>query len=247
MEDRDLLLISEYLAGSLSLEELAAVDLRLQEDKAFQEAFLLKKSYHAIWQAVHRADTKAEIKSQWQAFRKEEAPIAINRPIIPLWVPMALAACLVILILIWSPWTSSPLPDQMAMAQLEPFPVSMARAPQTDVDSMQAQAFLAYQQGAYEDALPLLQALLQRSPEDESLSMMLGSSLSQTGRYREALLIYRQLPADSPFRDAIDWNTALHLVITGQIEEARVLLEKLQGSSHYRQTEAGELLETLQR
>jgi hypothetical protein len=235
MEPRDLQLLSDYLAGSLDAAEARAVAQRLREDPAFAAALAAHQEYLAVLQAASRAGIKEELRAVLREADARQARIRVLRPAAAI---LALAAALLTLLLI-----RQPRPDarQLALAALEPYPLSQARgaADARLPDSVSA----AYQAGRYAAVLPALQALMAQHPEDPVLRLYAADALSQTGNYADALRLLEAVRSDPLLADAVRWRIALNEVLAGGAP--RALLDSLASSPHYKAQEAARLLEAL--
>jgi tetratricopeptide (TPR) repeat protein len=244
MEQHDLLLISDYLAGDLPEQDREAFAQRLTKDESFAALFRSRQAEINALRAIGRAEAKAALKAQFAGFQahKDVSP----RRIWPLAV-LAIAAAIALLVLFrLSPWQAAPAPRELALAYLEPYPLTVERGladtGQSDWDAASA----AYQAGDFAAALPLFRSLHATLPDDPQITLSLAECLSQTGSYAEAAALLRPLAEASPFQDAAQWRLALNYLLAGQDALALPLLESIGKGPHYRQAQATTLLKVME-
>ncbi|MDX2245870.1 MAG: tetratricopeptide repeat protein [Bacteroidia bacterium] len=239
MENNDLIVISDYLAGDLLDAEKVAVEQRMQADADFAQLFRQQQANVHILRAVSRAEEKARLQQQFKSARQRQ--LFTRR----LWTASVVAAGLAALLLIWfNPWKKTHTPEQLAMAYLESYPLPVERGAGQD-SVLEDSAFQYYRQGDYVQAVPLLRKLHESTPEEAQITLLLGESLSQTAQYTEASEMFTLLAKDSPYKDAAQWRLALNQLLSGETAAAQQTLLKISGTSHYRSAQADSLLELL--
>lgn len=238
MEQTDLLQLSDYLAGDLTETERAAVEQRLRTDAEFAALFQAQKTQKELLVAIHRAETKARLREQFQA-QQQPQPARSRR----LWLGAALAIAASVLLLLWlAPWQSGPSLQELALAELEPYPLTVERGDGTSLN----QAQLAYQAGNYEAALPLFTAWLKENPGDDAARLYQAECWSLTGQYTEAAAALRQIATNSPYGDAVQWRLALNLILAGSQPDGEAILRDIQQRAHYKNRAAETLLQKLE-
>ena len=243
MEQNDLLLISDYLAGDLPDSERAAVTQRMIDDPKFAALVQMRQAEADAFRAIARAEAKTALRAQFDRNRQRQNPAPRRLWTVGL-MAMAAAAAVALLVLVWlAPWQAAPAPRALALASLEPFPMTVERgAAKSDQPQWEA-SIAAYQAGDYAAARDLLRSLHEAAPDDPRITLYLAECLSQTGNYADATTLLQPLAAQSPFQDAAQWRLALNYLLAGQDALAIPLLENIRKGPHYRQAQAGGLLE----
>lgn len=232
----DVAAISDYLAGELSPEEVAAFEARMAEDESFRERVEAQRQQLLLLKAAHRADLKAQL-------RKDLIPISpAAQKTFPIWRLVAAAAAILLLLLWFQPWKSQDTPEALAMSYLEPYPVVTDRSNEFSEDSLFFTALLLYQNGQYERAAPLLASV---GAENPLAKLYQGECLLQTSQYEAALPIFASLESDPLFGEAAMWRYALATILAGQPEDAQEYLKTLVRKEGYKSKESQALLEVI--
>lgn len=229
--------ISAYLAGDLDLLEKVQIERKLNEDKEFAREFEETRDRLLMAKAVERAALKAELKED---FAERKAPSTVIRP---LWVAGATlaAAAAVLLIFFLGSGPEAPVIKELALANLEPYPLPTQRGPDP-LAGIRARAYEQYRNGDFVEAEKSFEALKE---EDFSVGIFHADCLSQIGEYAEAIDILRHLTQGSPRADAAEWRLALNLILAGGEAEAKAILARIANSNHYKAKEAQKLLEEM--
>ena len=119
MQKDDYTLIEKYLQGELNEEEANAFRLRLQEDTALAEEYTLRKSM-AIF--LEKDRNQASLQPQLEALGKTYFVEEKKAKVIPfyrnrLFIGLASAAAIALLLIFWNPFQSRSLYDQYAFHQ----------------------------------------------------------------------------------------------------------------------------------
>lgn len=235
----DVQLISDYLAGDLSILDKAHIERRISEDPVFAKQLAVHRADVQMLQAVERAKLKAELKERFEQGKTGATIIK------PMWAGAALAAAAAIVLLLWfSPWKASSIDVQeIAAGYLEPYPALAERGGANPDNAQRDQAFDLYKNQQYAEAQVLFEQLL---PNNPSLEIWYGDCLSLTGQYTKAIEVFRKLAASSRFSDAAEWRLALNLLAAEQTAEAQTILQKIATSDHYKSKEAAKIVSRLE-
>lgn len=241
MENNDLLLISDYLAGDLSGAERQAFEERLGSEPELALTLRRQQAQQDVVRAIDRARQKEALKAMLQQGRS--APVRRLNPA-PLMRWGALAAAAAVALLVWIAWPQNPAlsPQQMALGYMEAYPMEAERGEATSQLTAWDSVALYYGQGDYVRALPPLRELHLAAPADARYSLYLSECLMQTGAYAEAIPLLEQIPAQNLYHDAARWRLALCYLLDGKPEMALPLLEEIRSSNHYRKLQADTLL-----
>ena len=240
MEQNDITLISDYLAGDLPEQEINDFEQRLNQDSEFQALFLKQKEQIQILRAIGRAKEKEFIRKEFNQYKKQ------NSRKRQLWLGSAIAAAIALVFMISQIPKQNEIPaDQLALNYLEPYDFNFQRGEEIDNPTLSDSAFALYQYGDYQAAIPLLVRLQDSIPVDEKVSFCLAESYSQTGNYKQAITLFVDLSKGSSFQDVAQWKLALNHILSGNKAEGKVILEEISQKNHFRQIQADTLLKAI--
>ncbi|MEM1322089.1 MAG: tetratricopeptide repeat protein [Bacteroidota bacterium] len=242
--------IEAYLLGQLSEGERQAFEERMaaepelaqqveQERKLLSGmAYFSQQQFKAELQAIHREVIEGEA--------VKPPPEGKKKPGLPWWL-IALVALGLAALLFWWLQGPAPTPQQLYAAHYEVFELpSASRDP--DNQAVQAQAYALYEQGQYQQALPLFEQLLENQTNNIPLQLAAGNCHLQLNQAQAALPYFaRSLAADDLlYRDQARWYAGLTQLQLGLPEAARAYLQPLADdpSSSY-QTQAQGILKAL--
>lgn len=240
MENKDLLLISDYLAGDLSEAARQAFEARMDREPELVAALRRQQAQQDVVRAIDRARQKEALKALLQ---DRPAPVRRLTPA-PLMRWAALAAAAAVALLVWIAWPQNPAlsPQQMALGYMEAYPMEAERGEAPSQLSAWDSVALHYGQGDYVKAMPGLRALHQAAPDDARYRLYLAECLMQTGTYAEAIPLLEQIPAQNLYHDAVQWRLALCYLLDEKPDKAAPLLEEIRSSKHFRKLQADTLL-----
>lgn len=241
MENNDLLLISDYLADDLSLEEKTELEIRLKNDPEFLALFNGQKSQIQVLKAIERTKTKENLRNLLTQTQQKQSQTR------KLWIISSIAASLLVLFLVFQfSSTSFSSPEQLAIGYLEPLPPNFERGEEVEMDSLERKGYMFYEQQDYPSAIPLFKEILNDDPSEFKTSLYLGESLVQIGDYPAAILVFKTLAKDSPFEDVAAWRLTLIYLMQGNTSQAIPLLDSLRKTNHYKQADAEDLFRLLE-
>lgn len=231
-EDRNIELISRYLAGRLPGAEAEEFRQRLK-DPSFQEEVDLQRE---LAEAVGRREAsrlKALLQAEEADLEKEAAPGARHpgarrRRFIGL---AAAAALLLLAAAFWFLGREPAAPDLYA-SYFEPRKNTLVVVQRTEgEESLMQKAFLLYEDEEYEEALDAFAALPDTAVTDD-VAFYRANALMAVGRTKEALPILQEVVrnGESQYLDSAKWYLALAYVDEAQYAAARPLLEELRSS-----------------
>lgn len=233
-------LIEKYLQGRLTVEEeqtfhlLKLSDLEFKNEVDFQfavkQALILEKEEH--------------LKTQLTTFEKAFSAESRTIPVLIKWAAAAvfvIGICLSIFFL----YNPKPSADTLFEAYFTPaenihYPITRGFS-----DTLITQAFTSYEQGNYEQAILLFQAL-ENTGNYEDLNLYMGSSHLGLGQIHEALAVLDPSPyVNSPMEYRFKWYQSLALIKAGDFEKARHILVQIVANKGYQSDNARSLLEKL--
>ncbi len=190
---------------------------------------------------LNRLDTQVEKRTGSQNRRLRK---------LPQWIGIAATICLIALAGNW--WLKKD--HRMAISAFEPLPTAIAktdiqRSGLNSLDEIQ-EALLLYEQGDFENAIPLFEHALQSNNRDSSiLNLYYGISLLGNGNAGEAIEPLQRAGANKeknvPLQRASSWYLALAYLANGNNEESLNILKTLKKENGDFQKDASELLEKI--
>ena len=244
--------IQQYLVGTLSPEEKAAFDAKMEADPELEAEFLLHKNLDALrYEREDELQDGLAILQQLQVGKnvmpnpepeKVEAPtrkpakrIVMN----PIWKQLAgIAAMFLIPIFIWFLWPTNLYEKHVQHAKLELIDMG-------EKEDLKLKLQTAYNNKNYKVALGYCKEYLQQEPNDYDVILAKGICHLELNQFEEALIIFEQY-ASSEADDKIkgEWYQAMTYLKKGGKEECKTILKKMQGRD-YKEGEIAALLKAL--
>lgn len=163
-----------------------------------------------------------------------------------LWIAIAAAASILILLTVSLLWEPTPSLQKLADNSFEPYPnfeYEVVRG--ENVGSVSKDAYQAYEEGKFIEAKLLFQKLSDKSIEDQFYEAI---NLQATGDWKSSLdilsLIDHQIKLE--FQDAHHWYLALAKMHNNDAVGAEVLLRSLMKTENDFSTKGTQLLDSLQ-
>lgn len=251
MSEMNYEMISQYLDGALSGEELRAFEAQMNADAELAAEVQLQRTIREEMMLHARtAGEEAALKKSLQQLTQQHfdtKPAAVRR-INRWWYVAATAAAAAILLFILKPFAKTAFDSQKEYAyysgQREDLSVVQRGDP---ADSILLKAAELYNKQDYNGALPLLLRSIEAAPADMQLQLAAGYSYLQTGNTREADSLFEKIAAgNSVYKYEAVWYKALSLLKADKKEECAALLHTLpEQSSRY--ASAKELLKKMKR
>lgn len=231
-EDRNIELISNYLAGQLPGAEAEEFRQRLK-DPSFQQEVELQRE---LAEAVGRREAsrlKALLRAEEAAIEEEPVPAA-RRPGARRRRFIRLAAAAALLLLAAAFWFlgREPAPADLYASYFEPRKNTLVVVQRAEgEESLVQQAFRLYENEEYEEALEAFAALPDTASNDD-VAFYRANALMAVGRTGEAIPILQEVlrRGESQYPDPAKWYLALAYIDEAQYAAARPLLEELRGS-----------------
>lgn len=239
----DIDLIEHYLDGSLSDTERLAFEERLKlEDELRAQVEEMK----VIREGILRASRKEVLKS----IQALEATLpAVEAPVIPLWrntwlqVAAGISLLAVCAYLLW-PRTQEP--TQLFAEYFEPYPniiMPTVRGVVENDSTVKAQAYRAYDQQNFTEAIRLFEAVQQK---DEGVFLYLGNSYLASGQPERALPLFEKVLNNyDVFDEQAEWYVAVSYLKLEEREKAKVALQKVVARESSYESKAQLILEKL--
>lgn len=239
----DIDLIEHYLDGSLSDTDRLAFEERLKlEDELRAQVEEMK----VIREGIVRASRKEVLKS----LKELEATLPeVEAPIIPLWRTtwLQVAAGISLLALcVYLLWPRTQEPAQLFAEYFEPYPniiMPTVRGVVENDSTVKAQAYRAYDQQNYAEAIRLFEAVQQK---DEGVLLYLGNSYLANGQPEKALPLFEKVLNNyDVFDEQAEWYVAVSYLKLEEREKAREALQKVVARESSYKSKAQLILEKL--
>lgn len=232
-------LINAYLEGTLSPED----------QKIFENLIAQNPEYKAELEAqrkIKAAITLSERESL-RGFLDEIEDISVKpKSRVKSWLFSAVAACMVVLAgyFLWTTLSMSP-GEKLYARHYETYPNLIAPSTRGEgsVDP-KAQAFLAYDNGNFEQAAVLFEQL-KNEPDAEYALLYLGICQLELGRPEKAIPVLNLVPASSDSKEIASWYEALGYFKLNMLDRGKSALQVTAGSANPFQTQAEEILKSL--
>ena len=247
--DQDYDLIEKYLLYSLTPEEEAAFEQKLT-DATFREKLAFQQNLKSAVRAVELKRVKEVLQEEEQHRQSPARQRNLTR------ILLEAAAVITLILLAW--WlipgpASSATKGEAIFAQYfkaTKLDLGIREKSGTPADvSIYQNAYDAYNDGRYEDAIEEFDNLLVIEPEtNDDILFFRANALLGTGETRRAIATLRELltRTESTQREAATtWLLALALLKENQEEEGRALLEELIATDSFFKPRAQDILDQL--
>lgn len=239
----DIDLIEHYLDGSLSETERLAFEERVNNEVELRAQV---EEMKVIREGIVRASRKEVLKS----LQALEATLpAVEAPVIPLWrntwlqVAAGISLLAVCAYLLWPRTQES---AQLFAEYFEPYPniiMPTVRGVVENDSTVKAQAYRAYDQQNYAEAIRLFEAVQQK---DEGVLLYLGNSYLASGQPEKALpLLEKVLNNYDAFDEQAEWYVAVSYLKLEERDKAREALKKVVARESSYKSKAQLILEKL--
>ncbi|MEO1516796.1 MAG: tetratricopeptide repeat protein [Bacteroidota bacterium] len=235
--------IEAYLLGQLNEADKTAFDQQIQADKELAQEVQVQRLLLEQVETLGALDMKERLQGIQQQVRKEE--INHRRRY---WIFATAAAVLALLLYVFlGPSLQNTSTEQIYASHYEPYQLSFgSRAGGNEQALIQAGSL--YTQQRYEQALPLIEQLLESEPDNSRLLLAKGICYMESKDFGKALNTFQQLidRNDSFYLQQALWYSALAHLQLGNAIDARKLLERMQGSTeNFKKKESREILEVM--
>lgn len=229
-------MISRYLEGELSGEELLAFEAAMKNDPALAEEVHLYQSINEEMQA-HTQDLKEEqaLKHKLHQLNKEHFRTEVPkvRKMNRWWLAAVAAVAAAIVLFILRPFSGTSFNNEKVFAaymkEVEPLP-GVVRG--NEKDALLEKATDLYNRKQYKEALPLLREMSTVKPGDTQVKLAAGICLLQTGQYDAANAVFNEIAGgDTIYKEEAIWYKALTALITNKTDECYTLLQSLSAGS----------------
>ena len=237
MTEEPIDLIERWLEGRLPVQEAAAVQQRYDSDPAFQE----KVDSYRLARIAISAHGHQQLKAALAQAYHAGGPVRR-----PGWV-YAAAAAITLLILAgigWRYWRQPATPQALYAEYFTPLPLRGLR----NNSDIWGQAGQAYQRQAYEQAIPLFEALLADTAfafADQARLYLAVSHMAEARPAAAIKVLHRISPISGAWAEA-QWLLTLAYLAEGQLEQAQATLYQMQTQQPtYRQAEVEQLARSI--
>jgi len=243
--DKEQLLLN-YFTNDLSPEQEQQFNELLATDSEFKQQFDFEKDL----QGVIRDNEKSGLKSKLVGFEKEianETPVRILRPNYRKW---AMAASIALLVTLgWMGYNnfSGPNYGNLYETNFQEYPNTVYAVTRGEtVESIERDAFVAYESGNYQAAIDNFNKI-PTADKEEYLDFYMGLSHLGLGDLQESKTLFNGIiSSDSEFAPEAHWYSALISIKEKDKESAIENLKTLTSKYDFQKDKALELLKELE-
>ena len=233
-------IIEEYLDHTLSMEEHDAVEARLASDKDFSDLIALHKEVNESigdkeFIELHRLIEKVSA----EYLRRNRKQEAVTNPILFKKYFLRIAAILIIMvasgIIIKTLFFDHVNTEKLFGKYYATYDADVISRSAPSGTTTLDQAVLSYTNGEYNEALKLLDALVQQDEKNYLAWFYKGLSCLETDQTGEAVRSFRTIPDlwDSPYIEHRNWYLALALLRQGEITGASRAFRDISSANGY--------------
>jgi tetratricopeptide (TPR) repeat protein len=243
--------IEDFLNKKMTAEDLIAFRRRLKtEPHLLEEVDIYRSLFHAV-QHQSRKELKGCLMLLEEQLKSADDE-SVNRRTtgnthLISWISSIAASVLLVFVMyLWI--TQSSNHEALFKQYYEAYPNVIAAIERGhSAKDEKTTAFLFYEREEYQQALPLLQKLIQANPEEKAYALYAGIACLETNRLEEAKNYFTQVlsKANNPFEEQGKWYLALTLIKTNEIKEAKVYLSELANQQSAYREKAANLLSAL--
>jgi|SRR5690554_817321 len=229
-------LIISYFENNLTAEEELFFDQLMKSDASFAEAVRFQEKTKIALTLEARDKLKSKLQS-YEAKHKQ-------RPQIKKWLYVA-ASIIILIGISMFVFNKQPTHSELYASYFEPYPNTVApivRGGENNLDKQEA--FVAYENGSYEQAHVLFENLAKDNGEDYVFFYQAMSAMADE-KYSEAQDIFTSRTWSEEYVDKVQWYRALNLLHLSKIDESKSILEKIIQSQSYNHKRAAQLLKEL--
>ena len=249
-------LLQKYFLEDLSPEENATFNRLLEEDADFKEHFEFEKSIQKVTRQSKREDYKAKLgifekellrKTEGNAhvsYKSTTEPTSKSNP----WKFIGIAASLILIAALGWIFFQNPSTDKLYAENYNLYPntvVSIERGDGAD-DSLEREAFAAYEKAEYSEAIAIFQKLSAENPAGYLVFYQAQSYLAM-GELTKALPLFQETSSSKEEYEAESlWYEALIHLKMEDADAATITLQKLIDNGTYKKAQSQELLKELE-
>jgi hypothetical protein len=235
----DYKLIEDYIAGTLSEDQRAEFEERLNEDAAFAEAFQVQKSMNAF---LVKENTKAQLLQQLNGLGEKHFDTPQQAKVVSfsrrkVFAGLAIAASIALLVFALNGLFEKPLYNQYAMHQ------TINLVEKGDSDPIAVTAQTEFNNKDYSNAYQSLTTYLLESPEDTKAILAKGICALELDKTAEAIDIFTQIhTGNTALKNNGTWYLALSYLKQNDLEKTAAYLKMIPESDQFLTTKAKALL-----
>ncbi len=243
MTDADYLLLDRYLQAELSATEAEDLLRRAAAQPSLAAALAERQEQRDyLRRRAGREQLLAVTGSLGERHFMTDTPVKklVPRRSKRLWMGLAAAAAITLLLVLWNPFRQPDLYQKYAQH------TPAALVEKGDSEAAAARAEAAFNSGDYEAAFPLLVQYTQAHPRDKQAQLLLGIAALEVGNYGAAQRNFKELRRAGPLlADYGTWYLALTHLKMGNEDAAIALLRDLPARDPYLGSRAAALLKDL--
>lgn len=226
MSTHDYLQISRYVEGDMNPEETLAFEKMLEQDESLKkETEFYKELNDTLRMKLHPDEQELEFKHTLDGLRSEFfKPTAKLIPLRKkvLWIASA-AATIIIILMIWSPWSQPDLYRQYASIEMGSAAVRGSLS-----DSLLAKATIDFNNKDFASSIPYFEELVRLDSSNSQLRFYYGIALMETNAIERARSEFgRLVNGSSLYRHDAAFYMALSYLKEGRLDLCREWLGKI--------------------
>lgn len=233
-------LINAYLEGTLSPE-----DKELFENLIAQNPeYMAELEAHRKLKAAITLSERENLKGFLASIEPKETKVKTNTKS---WLFSAAAACIVVIVgyFLWTTLSMSP-GEKLYARHYETYPNLIAPSTRGEAGAdLKAEAFLAYDNGNFEQAAALFEKLQAQSNSEYAL-LYLGICQLELGRPEKAVPVLNLIPSSSDSKGITSWYEALGYFKLNMMDKGKAALQVTAAKANSFQTEAQAILKELE-
>ncbi|NNE76307.1 MAG: hypothetical protein HKN31_04460 [Pricia sp.] len=236
-------LLEKYIQGELTENERVEFDSLVEKDADF----LKEVAFHTNLKKVIEAEDDAVFREMVSDFESEARTETTKRKRFPTKWLVAASIALIAGLTYFLPLNTTTSPQELYAQNFEPYrnvvhPITRGEADQDE----KTKAFMAYQNGKYEEALPMFTELYNDTEESYFLFYK-ANALIQLNRAREAIpILQAHLQRKGELSDKTTWYLAMAYLQLGDKENAKIMLDDVIENGNYKVESAQQILKDLE-
>ena len=218
--------IDDFIMGLLDEKEKALFNKELASNNELAIRLEDRRVLIKGIEEYHSLELKHKLKNiHSKVFDSAPMQTARRRSLIP-WIAAAATIALLIVALLWMN-NSKATSEQLYASNFKPFELSFTQ--RDDVDTQLLQLEVLYDNGQYEEAIPIFESKIRESNNPGQLQLGIGISKMAVGQNEAALQHFDIIlkSGDLLFKDHAIWYSALTYLKMDDREQAKRFLQQL--------------------
>ncbi len=232
-------LINAYLEGTLSPEDQQIFENLIAQNPEYKVELEVQRKIKAAITLSERESLRDFISELDTTYVKPKTSLKS-------WLFSATAACVIFIVgyFLWTTFAMS-VGEKLYVSHYETYPNFIAPSTRGEnPKDLKAEAFLAYDNGNFEQAAAMFERLVTQADGDYAL-LYLGICQLELGRPEKAIPVLNLVSSTSESKEIASWYEALGYFKLNMLEKGKIPLEVTAARANPFQMEAQEILKTL--